>query len=217
MKSLLLLLPLAFAGTLGCSTDDKHAALVGGPGAGGGSNAGAGNFDAGSSGFGGGDGGQGSGSGGGSNGGNAGSTNGGSSGNAGASGDGGSSGGGDTGAGGLGAGSGGDFGNGGASSAGGSGTGTGGGAADACTLAIGVDPCDGCVHFHCNTECLACQGDAECVAIVNCIRTTCIGAGGALDKICAQNCRTQHAAGGTAFNSVVFGCGQTSCGSFCPF
>lgn len=112
--------------------------------------------------------------------------------------------------------SGGSGGSGGSGDGGAGGTGGAGGAVvePTCTLSTGNEICDGCIHSDCSFQCAACEGNEDCVALVDCVLTTCTSG---FNSECVNACRSQYPDGSELFNDVVFNCGRPACSSFCPF
>lgn len=65
--------------------------------------------------------------------------------------------------------------------------------------------CEACLDANCQTEWNACEKDATCAALVDCI-----GACGPNDATCVQACATQHAAGRAGLEAFI-SCGDTMC------
>lgn len=87
-----------------------------------------------------------------------------------------------------------------------------------CDMRIGRELCDDCIQRRCVQECHRCEVDDGCFAIVECIKTSCLGNGGALDMQCAMNCRNAFPQGSTLFNATVLSsssCAQSLCGGYC--
>ncbi len=81
-----------------------------------------------------------------------------------------------------------------------------------CALAgtTSVATCDACLEAGCCETANACFADAECVALLQCIRT-CVAGGGQLGA-CRASCRNQHPSGVKAFDAVA-SCVASSCKS----
>lgn len=83
-----------------------------------------------------------------------------------------------------------------------------------CTLESGSEACDECIRRFCNTPCRSCEGNAECVAIRDCVNDNC-RTGGTLNQTCAAQCISQHPEGTNDFNAIALSCGRNFCGGFC--
>ena len=139
----------------------------------------------------------------------AGGTGGAAAGNGGAAGSGGATGGSGGSTGGTGGATGGSGG-----STGGSGGSTGGsGGASGCQIGTGDATCDGCINAQCSAECITCQDNAECLALLQCIGQCAAG-----DSACQSSCNTQHPAGTSdaiAFFGSQSGCVKLHCDTQC--
>jgi hypothetical protein len=101
----------------------------------------------------------------------------------------------------------------------------GGDAAAKAAPACGLNPtkndtCNACANSKCLTTCETCAGNAECVALWDCVLTTCVGADGTVDKSCGLNCAVAHPDGIDAFSAFAEGvsgpgCLSTACVSEC--
>jgi hypothetical protein len=93
---------------------------------------------------------------------------------------------------------------------GGTSGGTSGGATTvptSCTAASGDDSCIACLKQHCCSVTLACTGDAECKAIVDCSATC-------SSQTCANGCVSSHPNGQSLLQAVV-SCEKQSCVTAC--
>ncbi len=93
-------------------------------------------------------------------------------------------------------------------SAGTSSGGTGGGSAGAGGSAGGGgDTCTPCVEDNCAAEVDACNADADCTALLDCVQAC-------SDTACITECQTAHPGGATLF-ADVFTCTQQNCAAEC--
>jgi hypothetical protein len=83
-----------------------------------------------------------------------------------------------------------------------------------CAIQFANPPCDNCVQANCLSQCQACAGDAECVALVQCGMLCNPG-----DSACLNTCANSHPNGltnGLPFVGPTTGCVATNCASQCP-
>lgn len=86
----------------------------------------------------------------------------------------------------------------------------------ACDLVTGNHACDDCVHEFCAAPCHSCETNAECVAILDCIKERCVTGG--VDFACALECENAHPEGTSDFDGLVTGqCTRGFCGGICVF
>jgi hypothetical protein len=89
--------------------------------------------------------------------------------------------------------------------------GSGGDTTSSCKLQnmqLTSDPCDQCIGKSCCTQAQGCDGNAACMAILNCVQQ-CAG-----DQTCDQQCAQQHQDGVPALKQVAT-CMQNSCTGVC--
>ncbi|MBI5536080.1 MAG: hypothetical protein HY898_25390 [Deltaproteobacteria bacterium] len=97
---------------------------------------------------------------------------------------------------------------------GGSGGGVGGtGGGSACQIGTGEAVCDNCINSKCETECVTCQNNSECLALLDCIGKCQAG-----DSACQATCNAQHSSGTSdaiAFFGNQTGCVKLNCDAQC--
>jgi len=79
-----------------------------------------------------------------------------------------------------------------------------------CFIPTSSSTCKACIDAKCLAQCVACQDDADCASMVECLS-------GCPDTTCVDNCITQHQQGFSVY--LLFGgskgCKKTLCASEC--
>ncbi|MBI5532687.1 MAG: hypothetical protein HY898_08240 [Deltaproteobacteria bacterium] len=93
------------------------------------------------------------------------------------------------------------------------GSGGSGGSVGQCNVQFNTSSCQSCMTGHCTSQCVDCQNNSDCNAILNCL----MGCSGA-SATCQTNCVNAHPAGEymiAAYLNTVSGCMGTQCPASC--